>query len=158
MRSEILYTGRRGIRMVAAGSVVRYKIDYHFKTGVMSASNKLLEFTHTVIDIHSQIRVNVIIILYSIWRTCLSFHNMRIIGRDNALVGVVGLGCMLYDTCIPYSCDPQFLDTGKHLVGDFVHLPHPILSYCSVRDTFFSSIGKQTWEHLIYDRFSVHFS
>ena len=89
--------------MVLASHVVCHEVDYHFKAGFVSAVHECLKFLHSVGYAHSQIRVNVVIILYGIWRTGAAFDDIWIV-RTYAESRIVGLGGMFNNACIPHMC------------------------------------------------------
>ena len=87
--------------MVLASHVVWHEVDYHFKAGFVSAVHESLKFLHSVGYAHRQIRVNVVIILYGIWRTGAAFDDIWIV-RTYAESRIVGLGGMFNNACIPH--------------------------------------------------------
>ena len=53
--------------MIASCGVIGHKVDYHIHTGIMRACHECLKLIHSLVDIDSDVRVDVIIILYGIW-------------------------------------------------------------------------------------------
>lgn len=80
MGTEILDTCGSHVGMIATGRVIGHKVDYHFETGIVSAGHKSLELGHALIDIDSDIGIDIIIVLDRIGRAGLAFHHMGIVG------------------------------------------------------------------------------
>ena len=81
--------------------MVGYKIDNNLHPSLMRTFHQILELTHTVLDIIRQIRIYIIVIFYSIWRSGLTFYYGRMVFPD-AKHGVIGFCSVLYHPCIPY--------------------------------------------------------
>ena len=118
----------------------------------MDTLHGVLEFLHTVRHIDSYIRINIIVILYGIGRSGLSFHNVRIVGPD-AERRIVRFLSMLDDARQPHVGRAKIPDLAEHFGSQIVELSRSVLLNGSVRQAIGIQIGKQSRKKLIYYRF-----
>ena len=122
----------------------------------MGAGHESLKLSHTVVDVDGNIGVHVIIVLDGVGRAGLALDHVGIVGRRDALVAIIGLGGMLYDTCIPHGRHAELLDAGEHAIGDVVHLARAVLREGAVGHTVGIGISEKTRKQLIDDWLAIH--
>ena len=69
------------------------------------------------------------------------------------MLGVVGLGCVLDNTCVPHAIDAKLLYGFKHLGINLIHLADTVLLYSAVMHTCIASVGENSRKYLIYYKF-----
>ena len=123
--------------------MVWHEIDYHIQACIMSTCHESLELRHTVLDIHCQVRVNIIVILYGIWRTGLTLHHMGVVGCD-PFGTIIGFGGMLYHPGVPHMGNTELLDLSKHGIGYVIHFSGTILLIGTVGDASWIGISEKS--------------
>ena len=88
---------------------------------LMGAGHQLLKLLHALVDIGSQIGVDVIVVGNGIGRACPTLHNCGMLTGD-AIGGIVGLGGVTDHTCVPNMAHahlPDVLQGGGREVVQF---------------------------------------
>src|SRR5574344_829529 len=87
--------------MILTRHMVGYEINNHAKFCLMSTFYEIFKFPHSIIDIDSQIGVDIIIISYCIRRSGNALDNSLVALRYSEF-RIISLGSVTYETCIPY--------------------------------------------------------
>ena len=61
---------------VVTGYMVRYKIHDEFQPGLVHPVQQRPELTVSFVNIVSKIGIDIIVVDYGIWRTCITFDNL----------------------------------------------------------------------------------
>ena len=90
---EVLDSCGFGVGDILARYVVGDKVDYHLHACVVSAVDKGLELLDALVDVYSDVGVDVVVVFYRIGRACASFHYMGIVAvyAVAAVIGLVGV-------------------------------------------------------------------
>ncbi len=91
--SEVLDSCGFGVGDILARYVVGDKVDYHLHACVVSAVDKGLELLDALVDVYSDVGVDVVVVFYRIGRACASLHYMGIVAvyAVAAVIGLVGV-------------------------------------------------------------------
>ena len=132
--------------------MIGHEVYQHSKTGTLGSLDKLFEFSHSRRRVHSQIRVNIIIISDGIGRACLTFDHTRIISGDpvSRIIRTMGV---LNDTGVPHVCGAERLYGPKHGRRYAIEFSAAVLLYGAAWTAVVVEVGKQPWNKLIYNRF-----
>ena len=118
----------------------------------MRASHKCLKLLDSIVDIFSKVGTYIIVVFDSVRRSGITFHDIMVV-RANAMLGVVGLGCVFDNTCIPHAIDTELLYGFKHLGINLIHLADTVLLYRAVMHACIASVGENSRKYLIYYKF-----
>ena len=150
--TQILHTLRLANAMILTGHMIGHEINDDLHACLVRTLYQLFKLQHTLVDIHCQIRVYIIIVSDGVWRTRLPFNDSRMILR-NTIGSIIGLGCMTDDTRIPDMAHAHVPDVFQGRGREVVHLSAAVLFN---RSTLFASsvaITIETGENLIDNNF-----
>ena len=124
--TQILDALRLTDGMILTSHMVRHEIDDNLHAGLMSTLYQRLKLLHTLIDIDSQIGIDVVIISNGIGRTGLTFHHGGVV-LGYAIGRIVGLSGMTDDTCVPNMAHAHLPDFLQGAGREVVHLSTSVL-------------------------------
>ena len=118
----------------------------------MRACHKCLKLLDSIVDIFSKVGTYIIVVFDCVRRTRIAFHYIMVV-RANAMLGVVGLGCVFDNTCVPHAINAKLLYGFKHLGINLIHLADTVLINRAVMHTSIARVGENSRKHLIYYKF-----
>ena len=124
------------------------KVDDDLQTSFVRPFHKQFELVNALVWILRKVWVNIIIVANGIRAACFAFHDIRIVLLD-AKCRVIGLACMLNDTCVPDMCTAKCLDLLQSLGCKVLHSAAPVLLLRAERNWRLLVCTKQAGEDLI---------
>ena len=143
-------SGSWGDFSVIPGYMIRYKVNDHLESGLVSPIDQRLEFAYSIFRIISKIYVYVIIVAYCIRRTGLAFYELRM--RRSA--SVFGCLCRVSENSSePYVAASKPFEVIQCRCINIRKLACTV--FCKSAVLFRSEfiVAPQTREHLVYYRF-----
>ena len=134
--------------MILTGHMIRHEINDHLHASLVGTFYQLFKLLHTLIDIGSQIGVDVIVISDRIGRAGLTLDDGRMIFR-NTIGCIIGLGSMTDDTRVPDMAHAHLPDFLQGAGREVVHLSTTVLGYRTILLTSGIAIAIKTRENLI---------
>ena len=134
--------------VILAGHVVGHKVDDDLKTSLMGALYQCLELLHALIDIDSQIGIDIVIVGDSVRRASLALDDSRMV-LGNAIGCIVGLGGMADDACVPNMAHAHRSDFFQSCGREAVHLSTSVLGQRTILDASGVAIAIEAGENLI---------
>ena len=98
--SKIVHTLGLADGLILTCHVVGHKVDDDLKTSLVSAGYQRFELAHSLVYIHGQIWVDIVIIGDGIRRACPTLDHSRMLAR-NAIGGIIGHSGVADDACVP---------------------------------------------------------
>ena len=138
--------------MVLAGHMIRHEVDNHLQPSGVGTLHQLLKLLHTLIDVDSQVRVNIIVIGNGVGRTGLTLHHSRMLA-GNTILAIVGLRSMANNTRIPHMTDTHGSNVLQHLGGEVCQLTTTVFGNRAVHLAGDVTIAEKTGKYLINNYF-----
>ena len=135
--------------------MIWHEVNDYFHAAVVGTLHECFEFLHAVGHVDSEVGINVVVVLYGIWRTGIAFDDMWIVGTY-AVAFVVGFCGVFNYSCIPDVSDSHVGLGVEHRFGYVVQFSAAVLLDGAVGHTVGVHVGEQTGENLIDDKFVVH--
>ena len=141
--------------MIHTRCMVGHKIDNHLQPALMDSLHAGLELRHSAGHIHCKSRRHIIVILEGIRASGLPFNHIGIVGR----YGAIEERCLCGH--LNHACEPKASHTevGQALYitrSDIVQFSGAILFECAPGARILTSVGMDSRECLIYDKFLFH--
>ena len=115
-----------GQTLIVSGDMVGYNINEHLHPSGMGSLNKCLELFKSIFDVLGQIWIDVVVILYCVWRTCSPLDHVRIV-IGNSIHGIIGDHIVVWNTCVPNIGHTQILDFLQSFFTKVVEFSNTIL-------------------------------
>src|SRR5574344_2285759 len=80
--SQIVLSAGTSDGVILSGNMIGHEVDNHFQLGLMRALDQQLKFRHTVVNVYSDIRIDIVVVGDGIRTACLSLDDSGMIGRD----------------------------------------------------------------------------
>ena len=137
------------VGLVLSRHVVRHEVDDKFQSCLVHSLRHRLKLFHTLIHVHSQVRVYVVVVLYGVWRASLALHHAFVV-FGYAVACVVGLCGMLYHAGCPDVRVALFAQVVEYLSAYAVELSASVLLDSAVLYVLSVGVAEQPWQQLIY--------
>ena len=139
-------------RVVLTGHMVGHEVDNHLQPSSMGTLHQLFKLLHALIDVDSQVGVNIIIIGDGVGRTSLTLHHSRMLAR-NTILAVVSLRSMTDNTRIPHMTNTHGSNVLQHLGGEVCHLTTTVFGNRAVPLAGDVTIAEKAGKYLINNDF-----
>ncbi len=93
---------------VLACHMVGHEVNDNFHTLFVGALHQVVEFIEPLVDIHRQVRVDVVVVGDGVRAAGVPLYHMRVVAPD-AVCGVVGVVRVFDYAGVPYMCDAEVL-------------------------------------------------
>ncbi|OQA13722.1 MAG: hypothetical protein BWY64_03517 [bacterium ADurb.Bin363] len=117
---------------------------------------KAFKFFHSLFYIYCQIRRYIIIIFYSIRRTCSPFYYIGII-ESYSILCIICHRCVFYYSRIPYMSYCHFLQFLQGFIRYIIKFSYTVFFFCSVIFICCIFISEKSCHHLIYHYFVIFY-
>ena len=153
--SKITRTGRQVDALILSSDMVRHKVDDDFHPSEMRAADKLLKLTHAIGHVNGKVRIDVIIVYDSVWRTCFALDHRSMLPWYAILCVVCRRG-MSQQACIPDMGKAHLMDFPQAHGVEIVHLPHSILGKRTILLASRITVAEKSRENLVNYCLLVH--